>query len=62
MANRLAPYPGTTLGTRLLIQFQDPDERPILTLQEGDKSRLAQEQRDGIDAARHREVLSVLDA
>ncbi|WP_184722269.1 DUF2199 domain-containing protein [Caulobacter sp.] len=62
LANRLAPYPGTTLGTRLLIQFQDPDERPILTLQEGDKSRLAQEQRDGIDAARHREVLSVLDA
>lgn len=59
LANRLAPYPGTTLGTRLLIQFQDPDERPILTLLEGDKSRLAQEQRDGIDAARHREVLEV---
>ena len=62
LANRLAPYPGTTLGTRLLIQFQDPDERPILTLTEGDKSRLAQEQRDGIDAARHHEILGVLDA
>ncbi len=62
LANRLAPYPGTTLGTRLLIQFQDPDERPILTLAEGDKSRLAQEQRDGIDAARHHEILGVLDA
>lgn len=59
LANKLAPYPGTTLGTRLLIQFQDPDERPTLILLEGDKSRLAQEQRDGIDAARHREVLEV---
>ncbi|MBO9543168.1 MAG: DUF2199 domain-containing protein [Caulobacter sp.] len=60
LANRLAPYPGTTLGTRVLIQFQTPDERPTLALLETDKSRLAQEQRDGIDAARHREVLEVL--
>jgi hypothetical protein len=62
LANWLAAYPGTTLGTRLLIQFQDPDERPTLILPEGDKSRLAQEQRDGIDAARHHEILGVLDA
>nr|WP_295106819.1 DUF2199 domain-containing protein [uncultured Caulobacter sp.] len=59
LANRLAPYPGTTQGTRVLVQFQTPDERPTLTLLETDKSRLAQEQRDGIDAARHREVLEV---
>lgn len=59
LANRLAPYPGTTLGTRVLIQFQTPDERPTLALLESDKSRLAQEQRDGIDAARHREMLEV---
>ena len=62
LANRLAPYPGTTLGTRVLIQFQTPDERPTLTLLETDKSRLAQEQRDGIDAARHHEVLEVAGA
>lgn len=62
LANRLAPYPGTTLGTRVLIQFQTPDERPTLALLESDKSRLAQEQRDGIDAARHREVLEVAGA
>lgn len=62
LANRLAPYPGTSLGTRLFIQLQTPDERPTLILPEGDKSRLAQEQRDGIDAARHHEILGVLDA
>lgn len=62
LANRLAPYPGSTLGTRVLIQFQTPDERPTLALLETDKSRLAQEQRDGIDAARHREVLEVSGA
>ncbi|WP_454717766.1 DUF2199 domain-containing protein [Caulobacter segnis] len=62
LANRLAPYPGTTLGTRVLIQFQTPDERPTLALLESDKSRLAQEQRDGIDAARHREILEVAGA
>ena len=59
LANRLAPYPGTTLGTRMLIQFQTSDEPPTLRLSEGDKSRLAQEQRDGIDAARHHEILEV---
>lgn len=62
LANRLAPYPGTTLGTRVLIQFQTPDERPTLALLESDKSRLAQEQRDGIDAARHHEILEVCGA
>ncbi|WP_454761340.1 DUF2199 domain-containing protein [Caulobacter segnis] len=62
LANRLAPYPGTTLGTRVLIQFQTPDDRPTLTLLETDKSRLAQEQRDGIDAARHREIVDVAGA
>jgi len=61
LANRLAPYPGTTLGTRLLIQFQTPDERPTLILLEGDKSRLAQDQRDGIDAARHHEILEICE-
>lgn len=59
LANRLAPYPGTTLGTRVLIQFQTPDDRPTLTLLESDKSRLAQEQREGIDADRHREIVEV---
>lgn len=62
LANRLGPYPGTTLGTRVMIQFQTPDDRPTLTLLDSDKSRLAQEQRDGIDAARHREVLEVTSA
>jgi hypothetical protein len=59
LANKLPPYAGTTLGTRMLIQLQTPDERPTLSLSEGDKSRLAQEQRDGIDAARHHEILEV---
>jgi hypothetical protein len=62
LANRLAPYPGTTLGTRLLIQFQTPEERPTLLLLEGDKSRLADEQRNGIDAARHHEIVQVCGA
>lgn len=62
LANRLPPYPGVTLGTRVLIQFQTPDERPTLALLDSDKSRLAQEQRDGIDAARHREILEVSGA
>ena len=61
LANKLEAYPGTTLGTRLLIQFQDPGERPTLTLLETDKSRLAQEQRDGIDAARHHEILAICE-
>lgn len=61
LANRLPPYAGTTLGTRLLLQFQTPDERPTLILPEGDKSRLAQDQRDGIDAARHHEILKVCE-
>lgn len=59
LANKLPPYAGTTLGSRMLIQFQDPDERPTLLLLEGDKSRLAQDQRDGIDTARHREILAI---
>jgi hypothetical protein len=59
LANRLEPYPGTSLGTRMLVQFQAPDERPTLILPEGDKSRLAQEQRDGIDSARHHELLGL---
>ena len=62
LANRLVPYPGTTLGTRVLIQFQTPDDRPTLTLLESDKSRLAQEQRDGIDADRHREIVEICGA
>jgi len=62
LANRLAPYPGTTLGTRLLIQFQTSEEPPTLILSEGDKSRLAQDQRDGIDAARRREILEICEA
>lgn len=62
LANRLEAYPGVTLGTRVLIQFQDPGERPILTLLENDKSRLAQEQREGIDAARHHEILEICGA
>jgi hypothetical protein len=49
LANQLPPYPGTTLGTRVMIQFQTPDDRPTLTLLETDKSRLAQDQRDGVD-------------
>jgi hypothetical protein len=61
LANRLAPYAGTTLGTRMLIQFQTSDEPPTLTLSESDKSRLAQEQRDGIDAARHHEILEICE-
>ena len=61
LANTLAPYPGSTLGTRLLIQFQTPDERPTLTLLETDKSRLAQEQREGIDAARHHKIIAVCE-
>ena len=59
LANRLEPYPGTSLGSRLLVQLQTPDERPTLILPEGDKSRLAQEQRDGIDTARHHELLGL---
>lgn len=45
-----------------MIQFQTPDDRPTLTLLETDKSRLAREQREGIDAARHHEILEICGA
>jgi hypothetical protein len=61
LANKLEAYTNTSLGTRVLIQFQDPGERPTLTLPEGDKSRLAQEQREGVDAARHHEILEICE-
>lgn len=61
LANKLEAYTNTSLGTRVLIQFQDPGERPTLTLPESDNSRLALEQREGIDAARHHEILEICE-
>lgn len=59
LANDLPAYPGS-LGTRVAIQFREPSKRPSLYLEPDDESRLALEQRSGIDEARYHEILNVI--
>jgi hypothetical protein len=59
LANALLPYVGS-LGTEVSIQFRGPTERPTLHLSLSDRSLLAEEQRSGIDSARHHKILALL--
>jgi len=59
LANALPGYDGT-LGTAVLIQFGDREDRPCAYLAANDQSRLAEEQRHGIDAARYHEILTAV--
>ena len=61
LANELPPYPGS-LGAPVVIAFHDPSTRPSFSLASSDTSRLALEQRAGIDTARHHEILHIIGA
>ena len=56
LANALPAY-DDTLGTPVLILFRDKTQRPSVHLMPGDESRLAFDQRDGIDNARYHDIL-----
>ena len=60
LANSLAAY-AHSLGTPVVVQFRDPTKRPSLYLKQEDESRLALEQRVGIDDARFHEILSIIE-
>ncbi len=60
LANALPAYPGS-LGNPVVIQFRDPSKRPSLYLTPEDESRLAREQRSGIDAIRYHEILNLIE-
>ena len=59
LANRLPAYEAS-LGKPVLIQFRDPTKRPSLSLPKDDESQLADEQRNGIDNARHHEIIDII--
>jgi hypothetical protein len=59
LANAIPVYEGS-IGTPVLLQFQDRQTRPTIHLMPEDRSRLAQEQRQGIDSARHHEIVDRL--
>jgi hypothetical protein len=61
IANRIPPY-SDALGAAVLIRFGLPNDRPVVEFPPGARSTLAQEQRQGIDTARHHEVLAAADA
>ena len=59
IANALMHYPGA-FGASVVIQFGDPTKRPALTLNSTDESRLAREQRAGINRSRHHEIVKIV--
>jgi len=59
LANDLSVY-GETIGVPILVQFGDPTTRPTFTVVSDDNSLLAREQRQGIDTARHHEIVAQL--
>jgi hypothetical protein len=59
LANELSVY-RQTIGVPVLIQFGDPTRRPVLSTRPNDQGPLAQEQRLGIDLARHHEIVARL--
>ena len=61
LANALPVYPGM-LGAKVSIQFGTSKDRPSVHLPAEDSSRLATEQRQGIDSTRHHEILDALAA
>ncbi|ASG21225.1 DUF2199 domain-containing protein [Nitrospirillum viridazoti] len=61
LANVISLY-GAPLGQPVLIQFGTASERPMLRLTNDDMSPLAREQRAGMGADRHHEILKALGA
>ena len=61
LANALSVYPGT-LGAMVQIQFGAGRDRPSVYFPLEDSSRLAAEQKQGIDSARYHEMLDALAA
>lgn len=59
LANALPGY-DATLGTSVLIQFGDRQQRPSVLFPSDDQSRLALEQRHGIDGSRYHEILTAI--
>lgn len=59
LANNLPAYPGS-LGTAVTIELRVPTKRPGLSLKPEDESRLAVEQRGGIDVTRYHEILGAI--
>ncbi|MDE1149591.1 MAG: DUF2199 domain-containing protein [Azospirillaceae bacterium] len=59
LANAIAVH-GGPVGHPMLMQFGIANERPRLRLADRDMSQLAREQRAGIDANRHHEILKTL--
>ena len=59
LANALPPYPDS-LGSPVIIAFRDPATRPSLFLTRRDESRLARDQRDGIDDGRYHDILAAI--
>ncbi len=59
IANASAAYPEMS-GAKVLIQFGTSKDRPSVHLPVGDSSRLATEQRGGINFVRYHEILDVL--
>ncbi|MFT3986515.1 DUF2199 domain-containing protein [Aestuariivirga sp.] len=59
LANELPAY-ANSMGMPVLIQFEDPKNRPSIYLGPDNKSRLANEQRNGIDQARYHEILEAI--
>jgi hypothetical protein len=60
LANALPAYP-RSLGAPVIIQFRAASRRPSLYLRPEDESRLALEQRAGIDEARYHEILNIIE-
>jgi hypothetical protein len=56
LANNIRLY-GQTLSLPVSVQFRDPETRPSIILPKADTSRLAQDQRNGVDTARYHEIL-----
>lgn len=59
LANALSAYAGS-MGAVVEIQLRDPKSRPELFLPATDQSLLAEEQRAGVDHARHQAILTLL--
>lgn len=59
LANVLPPY-DEALGANVFVEFGDSTQRPSVHLPPGADSRLALEQRHGIDSLRYHEILSAI--
>ncbi|WP_105005255.1 DUF2199 domain-containing protein [Rhizobium leguminosarum] len=61
LANEIPGYP-RTLGSEIEVNFGNASERPTIRLTPEDDSQLAEEQRRGMNHARHHEILDLIEA